>query len=597
MRNIVAVIVILFSSGLLSFSGTPESNSSKNNNNQFPLNYSQERKVEIPVDLKNENKSIREVILFVSSDEREHWINASRGDGNVQSLFYEAPQDGLYYFSMMVIKNNGERSPADENGLDTGIRILVDTIQPKLAIRNDHIEGNSLVFDFAIEEKNPDFSSFRLEYRDAKGKWSPIRYEAKVHNSRVAIREFRKLNLTAIRIHFKDLVGNETTTIKEIKTDTIVKDQANNSELTKVNNSEPAVPGGDMLPAFPTALPLNPMNGTTNGTPTRSWTPMGNNPNITNNANTSKNSANSGGESSPLRELNPNPSLSQNLPPDMQIVAQTGVPKESQSDEPGIRISGYNDSLNQDQKENIDNEKKLAPLQLISVTKFNLGFEVKSVGPSGVRQAQLWVTRDDGKNWKLWKTYDRPESAIEVDLAAKGSTNVEGVYGFKIVLVNGAGISGGAPKANELPEMRVEVDVTSPEIKLYNPILDPKAKDTLILRWQAFDRHMSSEPITLEWSERKDGPWISILENSESVESSTEVSRTVQNGSKRLHNLGSYHWKLPKKIPAQVYLRITAIDRPGNEAVAVTPKPVLVDLAKPEASIHGILGTSTSLKR
>src|SRR6185436_13460988 len=118
---------------------------------------------------------------------------------------------------------------------------------------------------------------------------------------------------------------------------------------------------------------------------------------------------------------------------------------------------------------------------------------------------------------------------------------VEGIYGFKVVLQSGAGLSRETPKPGDAPDLRLDVDVTAPVVKIYEPAPDPAQKDTMILKWQAVDRNLATDPITLEWSDSSKGPWFPIA-SADGIGSSTGVAR-------RLPNTGSYAWKLPVNFP------------------------------------------------
>jgi hypothetical protein len=122
-----------------------------------------------------------------------------------------------------------------------------------------------------------------------------------------------------------------------------------------------------------------------------------------------------------------------------------------------------------------------------------------------------------------------------------------------------------------LPQMRIEVDETAPQANLYAPVPDPQQKDCLILSWTATDRNLAEKPITLQWSERANGPWETI-------------------GAPELPNTGRFSWKLTSQVPPRVHLRLVVRDTAGNMAEAVTPQPILVDLNEPEAQFIGLSG-------
>jgi hypothetical protein len=223
----------------------------------------------------------------------------------------------------------------------------------------------------------------------------------------------------------------------------------------------------------------------------------------------------------------------------------------------------------------------LPPPQVINVTSFKLAYEVEDKGASGVGKAEVYVTRDEGRTWAKLQTIEKPESPLVIDLARNNPKDVEGIYGVKVVLQSGAGLSREAPKPGEVPDLRVDVDITPPTVLIYPPIPDATQKDTMILRWHAHDRNLAPDPMTIEWADGPKGPWTPVA-TADSLGSS---------GAKRLPNTGSYPWKLPANFPThKVYLKVTARDTAGNPAEAVTNDPVLVDLNKPAAVKLNIVG-------
>jgi hypothetical protein len=143
------------------------------------------------------------------------------------------------------------------------------------------------------------------------------------------------------------------------------------------------------------------------------------------------------------------------------------------------------------------------------------------------------------------------------------------VYGFIVAVKSKAGLAPPPPKANDAPEILVELDATPPQAKLFKPYADTSQANTLILGWAATDRNLAENPITLEWSEQKDGSWTPI-------------------GGGPLPNSGQYAWHLPAQTPSRVYLRLTVRDQAGNEARAQTDKPELIDLSIPQTKITGL---------
>jgi hypothetical protein len=222
----------------------------------------------------------------------------------------------------------------------------------------------------------------------------------------------------------------------------------------------------------------------------------------------------------------------------------------------------------------------------VNYTKFDIQYQLDA-GPSGVSRIDLYATRDDGRTWVKWSQHDGKESPLRVSVDGRGNQQVEGYYGFRMVPVSGAGLSDGPPVAGSAPEIRVNVDTTPPMITAYQPTADPNQRNTMLLHWKATDRNFGKDPIAIEWSEHLSGPWKSVT-NGDAV-----VPVAGGNGSSpnRIPNTGTYAWGLPAGLASpKVYLKFTAWDAAGNKSEAVTPEPVLVDLTKPRATIHGIVG-------
>ena len=87
----------------------------------------------------------------------------------------------------------------------------------------------------------------------------------------------------------------------------------------------------------------------------------------------------------------------------------------------------------------------------------------------------------------------------------------EGVpVGYYVVVKSKAGLGKSPPVKSDIPHIRVEVDTTFPEAVLYSPQPEVGQRDTLVLTWKATDRNLSLNPVILEWSEKREGPWSPI---------------------------------------------------------------------------------------
>jgi hypothetical protein len=184
----------------------------------------------------------------------------------------------------------------------------------------------------------------------------------------------------------------------------------------------------------------------------------------------------------------------------------------------------------------------------------------------------VYVTTDEGATWE--KSQADPGVSLPVTSEARSQGPVRGtvtvnlpkdgvVYGFYLVVKSRAGLGKEPPRPGEAPQVRIEVDTTLPMAELYSPQPDPVHSDRLILSWKAEDRNLAPNPVSMEWASAPNGPWTFI-------------------GDPQLPNTGRYSWQVPDNIPPKVYLRLSVRDTAGNNAVAQTDQPVLIDLQKPE---------------
>lgn len=169
--------------------------------------------------------------------------------------------------------------------------------------------------------------------------------------------------------------------------------------------------------------------------------------------------------------------------------------------------------------------------RMVNLKTFELDYEVDSIGSSGVAKVDLWGTRDGGRHWANYGADNDNRSPLVV------SVDGEGLYGFRVVIQSGNGLSGQTPRDGDLPEVWIGVDLTRPAVRL--TALDPGPEGgELVLRWEASDALLESHPVSLFFSDQPHGPWSPIAAGLEST--------------------GSFSWRLDNRVPERVYLRIEA---------------------------------------
>lgn len=212
--------------------------------------------------------------------------------------------------------------------------------------------------------------------------------------------------------------------------------------------------------------------------------------------------------------------------------------------------------------------------RMVNSRRFELEYDVESVGSSGVAKVELWSSRDAGRTWTMLGTDADAASPYVVQV------DEEGVYGFRIVIETASGLRSPSPAPGDLPEVWVGIDVTKPAAKLVS--IQQRGVDeggTLTLRWEASDRLLTDRPITLSFSERTDGPWTTIAAG--------------------VPNSGVYDWPFDARTPERLYLKLDVRDSAGNATSYVTTEPTVIERVKPQGRIRGVrpLGESARLKQ
>ena len=127
---------------------------------------------------------------------------------------------------------------------------------------------------------------------------------------------------------------------------------------------------------------------------------------------------------------------------------------------------------------------------MVNRRSFELDYEIDSVGGSGIAKVELWGTRDGGAHWQRFGRDDDNRSPILVTVDA------EGLYGFRVVVESGSGMSSETPRDGDLPEVWIDVDLTKPAARLIAADVSQEQGEVTI-RWEASDPALESRPISL----------------------------------------------------------------------------------------------------
>lgn len=519
-----------------------------------------QRSFKIPIDIQPQRRpEIRQLFLYVSSDEGKSWQQYQAIAPTQDGFSFHAKQDGSYWFRAAVINQNGKQEPDNIYRGKPDQKVHIDTVSPVVQIVAANRESGGVLVRWEIQEKYPDTKSMKLKYRpaDAASDWQEVKVTpAPTGQFFVTV---SNPNPLVFRLELRDLAGNFSYTDKPVpglvgsngtqltgfqSTDTapgVVPPAAKTVEqplaaapsppavAPPVESKQP-VPPPTLPEAAPAAAPPQPPVPAASAAPSAvgqaTWDSMGNAPRLP-----------------PRTETKPAAAVA--------ATTSSGLPHQS---------------LKPGEVTMATPQKPLPPVRIVNSTELTLDYELTNIGPSGIGKVVLFVTQDDGMTWHALAddptvTASMREGKYKRTLLLPG----EGVYGFALRVWSRAGLGKAAPQTGEIPEMRVEVDLTPPEAILFAPIPDAEHKDALLITWEARDRNLAATPIALEWAHSPNGPWESIQTN--------------------LPNEGRFSWQLTSRVPARVYLRLKVQDKAGNIGAAVTNEPQLADLSVPESRL------------
>lgn len=511
----------------------------------IPLNL---RNLRIPVNLPEGRRTeLRELLLFASIDQGRTWQQVAVIGPDKDAFNFNAPADGSYWLIVAAVDRQGRQDPDNLQKHGPDMRLAIDTSKPLLRLTQGQRQGEDVVIAWELKEEAPDWNSFRLEYqtKDGASSWTRIPVTAGLTGQA----RFRPPSPEplVVRLVLKDQAGNESlTTLDVAGTLTTASFSASPPVAPPPGATPPAAPppsAGTPLPppaATPIFPPVAPPAANPVATPVSRSTP-------------------------PPADKTPEPSA---LPrgvevppvdagPPMRPVASTETTTSVQG--PTVAPSAPAPS-----------RKPLPPLQHVNHTEVTLNYELNKVGPSGIGAVELWWTQNDGQSWELYATDPEVRGAANGRHERTLELPGDGVYGFRLVVRSKAGLGKSPPRLGDLPEIRVEVDTQPPVGQLFPVGPDPQRPGALLLQWSARDRNLTANPVSLEWAERREGPWTPIAVG--------------------LSNVGRHSWHLPEQLPVQVYLRMRLRDLAGNEGIAITNEPQLVDLSEPEGKLLTVSG-------
>jgi len=400
-----------------------------------------------------------EVFLFVSTDHGATWQFHSQSEPERGQFLFRAGSDGEFWFLIRTaLRGTRVKTPAAEK---PGLRVMVDTAQPKLKLEAQRGAAGQIVVRWQIADTNLKPNSLKIQYRtgsDSSTSWQPVaidRTSSTTSDADVTGQaswwQSGQPQRIEIRGEVADLAGNTAISHAQIAATATVGESSSGEAPSAEATARPTPPAP---PRDAPGPQLNAPNGSQAARASESqWRPIRHVPTRTMPGAASGPAAAPGGGSSGSTAWSSQPSMSAvSQPGQGPAVAPLQTPSAGQSPSLGVQaqppLSG---SLGPGE-----------PCRVVHTPTFALEYDLGLAQPAPTDLVELWGTRDGGRTWSCFGTDTDQRSPVLVTVTE------EGIYGFRIGLRRGGALFGETPPRGTPADLWVVVRITqSPTTSLY----------------------------------------------------------------------------------------------------------------------------------
>ncbi len=486
---------------------------------------------------------VDKVQLLLSRDGGLQWAVLQEAEPHVRGFSYHAATDGDYAFALRMADRRGKYWP--EQIAQPLLRVVVDSAPPMLELSASLDATGQIVVRYEARDAKLKPETLRLEVQSDGGVWQrlgtgpPDVSQPDRLLGQLAWRPPTSGGRASFRASVDDAAGNSATTNAEASLISPVLDPATGPQLAPPSLTGWSPSGQVAALAEPQRQALEwPVGGAINSLASN------------------RREAPSGGAGATDPFASRVDGADRGAPSLLTPGASTPAPPISNggwvSSAPAAVANGVAEP-----PDHVD------PTPWVNSLTFDVDYDIQTVGPWGVSKVELWGTRDGGNEWLSLGVDSDNRSPMRVTVPAQG------VYGFRIAVDGGNGVTASKPQSGDRPEMSVGVDLAPPRAELR--AAEPgqgSLTGHVIIRWSAEDEHLAARPAGLFSSASAEGPWTTIATD--------------------LDNTGEYVWRLGRDAPPRVFLRLEVRDAAGNVAVQQTREAVDLNLPRPTGRLRNV---------
>ncbi len=607
LAGILAVGSLIISLGTLP-AGEP-TEATRANTEREPI-YTRQRLFSIPFYLNPQARPPQEVLLYVSGNQGESWALYQRRRALDQKFDFQAGEDGEYWFVV--------RTDQDPLSPDAVVRpekvVIVDTTVPKLTMSVEARSPGSLQSRWTINDHNLDQTTFRLQYQfEGDEQWQPVTVDLPVPNPAAA--EYsgevtwtagRQQGTVRIRAAVLDRAGNTAEHSDQIELSPTsppighTEATGNGQDLISLGHPDsmsspstsavaPIAPVKSPMTAADTAalpdplrapspaprdgspkpLPWEPQPAASGLPPRIEAGPSGAGETANWSPRSSRLVSDPGAPGQPSNSGSPTATPS-NAPFDYVFRSDDRDRPWSPTATSGASVAPHSTGSEMafrspNMPEPMDRpEIRLRPPREVPMTassRFNLDYELVDITENEVARVELWITDNDGQDWRVYGTDSDQTSPFAVEVQQ------EGIYGFRLLIQDQRGSSASPPKPGDTADLWVGVDWTRPEARLVSARIEADAAGPAVdIIWTANDSHLLETPIRLSYAASPQEPWTALGPD--------------------LPNLGRHRWRPSEELPDTLFLQMEVRDRAGNVTRDQLPTPITIRERPPQGRIQ-----------
>ena len=348
----------------------------------------------------------REIRLYVSRDRGRTWqldksVVSEQGRFNPEAnkFKFQAPGDGEYWFLVRTLDVKNQLHP-DINVTDPGLQVIVDATPPKLDLNLRQPVAGSVQLSWSASDDHLDPTQLRLEYlQSGSTDWQAVSVVPKASGQTGW--KLPQGGEVAVRGSIGDLAGNSARDEVRLR-------------ILPANQTIPR-PGGPEV--------RQPVAGAGAGQTTSPGSEQGDN------------LALNMPERFPTLDSSPRVDSSANTVapakvtpqivrwPSTEMTPAVAGPKNSfVSHKPDIRSGAAAESPQLPSMPEHLRRSATGPRRVVDSKRFQIGYNLEGVGPSGVSSVDLYITEDNGATWFHYGADDDHQSRFWSRCRAKGHT-------------------------------------------------------------------------------------------------------------------------------------------------------------------------------